>query len=92
MLVSEDKLKNDGKKGIPYCEAGVEKDMSGWRTYTPVIDYKKCIKCLICWMGCPDTAYEVKKGLPVLVSKNCKGCGICVEHCPVKCISRKEMK
>ena len=37
-------------------------------------------------MGCPDLAYEVKKGFPVVRTKNCKGCGICAEHCPVKCI------
>jgi pyruvate ferredoxin oxidoreductase delta subunit len=88
MLIDENKIKNDGSKGVPYCEAGVEKNMATWRTYTPVIDYKKCIKCLVCWLNCPDVAYRLEKGTPRLVSKNCKGCGICIEHCPVKCISK----
>tara|TARA_Y100000310_G_C20690677_1_gene821979 strand:- start:3178 stop:3450 length:273 start_codon:yes stop_codon:yes gene_type:complete len=85
-MLDEKKLKNEGKKGVPYCKAGLGKDMSTWRVSTPVIDYKKCIKCLTCWMHCPDVAYKVVKGSPKLISKNCKGCGICAEHCPVKCI------
>lgn len=86
MLIEEKDLKRS-KREIPYGVADeVEKDMSSWRSHKPVIDYSKCIKCLTCWMNCPDLAYEVKKEFPVLRTKNCKGCGICAEHCPVKCI------
>ncbi|MBT4175087.1 4Fe-4S binding protein [archaeon] len=85
-MLSENQLKNEREKGVPHCKVGVVKDMSTWRVVTPVIDYSKCIKCLTCWMQCPDVAYKVVKGSPKLISKNCKGCGICAEHCPVKCI------
>ena len=86
MLVDEDKIEKS-KRDIPYGVADeVKKDMGSWRSHKPVIDYSKCIKCLTCWMNCPDFAYEVKKDFPVVRSDNCKGCGICAEHCPVKCI------
>ena len=39
----------------PGSEAGVLIEVnSGWRTFRPVIDHEKCIKCLICWVICPD--------------------------------------
>lgn len=88
MLIEEKKIVNKKSEGIPYTEEGrVKKDMSSWRVYKPVIDKSKCIKCLTCWLLCPDFAYEVtKEGLTKMRKENCKGCGICAEHCPVKCI------
>ncbi len=32
----------------------------GWRTFKPVIDVKKCIKCMKCWMFCPDHCINIK--------------------------------
>ena len=58
-----------------------------WRLYRPSIDYRKCIKCLLCWMYCPDGVISVSgEGLPVIDYEYCKGCGICAEECPVKAI------
>ncbi len=91
MLVAENKLKNQGTKGIPYSVSTKEVPSKGsWRIFKPVINYKKCIKCMTCWVYCPDSAYSVnKKGYPVCDYRICKGCGICVNLCPVKCIKRE---
>ncbi len=55
-----------------------------WRTYIPVFDAEKCIKCYICWKYCPDAAIKVKdeESLPEWDLFHCKGCGICAEECP----------
>ena len=58
-----------------------------WRTFKPVIDNAKCIKCNICWTYCPDSAIYVTKEEEYKVNLDyCKGCGICAKECPVKCI------
>lgn len=91
-LIPEEKLENLGKKGIPYGEAGgtlVER--ASWRTFKPVIDYTKCIKCGMCWLHCPDSAYTFgKDGFPICDSKTCKGCLLCIDVCPVKCIKAEQ--
>jgi pyruvate ferredoxin oxidoreductase delta subunit len=55
-----------------------------WRTgKKPLRDPKKCIKCMRCWLVCPDNAINEN------IETNydfCKGCGICAKECPVKCI------
>jgi len=66
----------------------VEYKTGDWRVgKKPVIDQKKCIKCLICWIVCPDVAIiRTEKG----VSEDyyhCKGCAICAEECPVDAIT-----
>ncbi len=72
----------------------------GWRTFRPVINYEKCIRCYICWTYCPEPAIFKRKpaGEPVPNERvaekdvvyidydHCKGCGICVAECPVKAI------
>lgn len=65
-----------------------------WRSQTPVIDYAKCTKCLICWIYCPEPAIARITGNPekaVEIDQNyCKGCGICAQVCPVKCIEMRQ--
>ena len=87
-MISEVKLKNSGLKGIPIGQAGVGVPNRGsWRTFKPVIDYSKCIKCHMCWLHCPDSAYSIdNKGYPREDFYVCKGCLVCVKVCPVKCI------
>jgi pyruvate ferredoxin oxidoreductase delta subunit len=55
-----------------------------WRTgKKPVRNAEKCIKCMRCWLVCPDNAIDEN------IETNydfCKGCGICAKECPVKCI------
>ncbi len=77
-------------------------DMSAWRTFKPVIDQEKCVRCRLCWIFCPDAAiievegeYRTKSGRVYKVSyhvdyQHCKGCGICANECPVKAIKMVE--
>lgn len=58
-----------------------------WRTSRPILDFEKCIHCLLCVPVCPDTS------IPVVENKrldydyeHCKGCGVCAAVCPVSCI------
>jgi len=61
-----------------------------WRSEKPVIDYAKCIDCLICWTFCPDSSIK-RNGTKVSINYDyCKGCGICANECPVKCISMQK--
>ena len=62
-----------------------------WRVFTPIIDLSKCVKCLNCWVFCPDDAINIDdKGFPHVNYDYCKGCGICSTECPTKAISMKE--
>ena len=76
-----------------------EKRYTGdWRVFRPVLDQDRCIRCLLCWVYCPDSAFEIveepyttKTGRKYKFSLkidyyHCKGCGICVEECPVNAI------
>jgi len=59
---------------------------AGWRTFRPVIDEDKCIKCLRCFLVCPDGAID-KSGENLEIDYNfCKGCGICAHECKVGAI------
>lgn len=61
-----------------------------WRTLKPVIDQEKCIRCLLCWVYCPDMSI-IWDGEKVEVDYDfCKGCGICAEECPRKAITMVE--
>jgi len=59
-----------------------------WRTFKPVRDPKKCTKCLICHLYCPDGAIELKAETNDIEFdyKYCKGCGVCANECPQKAI------
>ncbi len=59
----------------------------GWRTFRPVVDSSKCIKCGICEKFCPEGIIDIdpEKGAQVDYDY-CKGCGICANECPVKAI------
>ena len=59
-----------------------------WRTFRPVRDPKKCTKCLLCHMVCPDAAIKWGKETQDLEFdyNYCKGCGICANECAVKAI------
>lgn len=63
---------------------------AGYRTFAPLIDHTKCIKCLLCYIYCPEGCID-KSGDMLTVDMNyCKGCGICANECPRKCIAMKK--
>ncbi len=71
-----------------------------WRIQKPIIDYSKCIRCMICWKFCPEESILPVKGdkypapnerlqkleAPEIDLNYCKGCGVCANECPEKCI------
>jgi len=70
---------------------GVAGKTGSWRLKRPVIDDAKCIKCLICWIHCPDGTIILKEDSSVSVDyEYCKGCGVCANECPVKAIKMVE--
>ncbi|NLE95017.1 MAG: 4Fe-4S binding protein [Dehalococcoidia bacterium] len=59
-----------------------------WRDFRPVIDASKCIKCLRCWISCPDACIKRAEDDSVSISYDyCKGCGVCANECPAKAIT-----
>ena len=92
-VIDEKKIKDFGIKGIPFARPGDGKvpRTGDWRTFKPIIDKKKCIKCQICWLFCPEAAIKIdKKGYPKIDYNVCKGCLICYKNCPVKAIKKEE--
>ncbi len=69
----------------------MEVKTGSWRALKPVIDLDKCIKCLLCWIYCPDNAIIRRDDDYVEVDYvYCKGCGICANECPTKAIEMVE--
>lgn len=88
-MISESKIRYLGTEGVPHCVFGKETPNTGaWRTYKPLIDLKKCVKCRMCWLYCPESAISLDKNdRPRIDYDICKGCLICSKVCPVKCMS-----
>lgn len=59
------------------------------RTMRPVVNFDTCTKCKICWMQCPDEAFDLAPdGYYDPNMEACCGCGICESVCPVEnCIN-----
>lgn len=68
--------------------SSVKNKTGNWRVFRPVKDQKKCTKCGICWMYCPDSAID-SKNFNVNYDY-CKGCLICVKECPFKAFTVKK--
>lgn len=66
----------------PSFPAGQLHDISsGMRTFRPVIDGEKCVRCLRCFLVCPDGAID-KSGAALEIDYDyCKGCGVCKRAC-----------
>ena len=59
-----------------------------WRDFRPVLDQSKCIKCLLCWISCPEGTVRRADDDSVSIDYDyCKGCGICANECPKKAIT-----
>ncbi|RLG87054.1 MAG: ferredoxin [Thermoprotei archaeon] len=58
-----------------------------WRTFKPIYYRDKCIRCLLCWLYCPENAIDVNEDKTIAIDYDyCKGCGICASICPKKAI------
>jgi pyruvate ferredoxin oxidoreductase delta subunit len=61
-----------------------------WRTYRPVLDSTKCIKCGNCWKVCPDAAIKrTSEGIFYIDYTYCKGCLLCLTECGAKAIVKE---
>lgn len=72
---------------FPAAEAGVLLERNaGFRTSKPIIDNDKCVKCMMCYLLCPEGAVY-KDGDKLAIDYDfCKGCGICEQECKPKVI------
>jgi len=57
------------------------------RSFRPVVDIEKCIKCGNCQTFCPEGTVMLNGGETVVFDyRFCKGCGVCANECPVDAI------
>lgn len=72
--------------GAGYPSGHLVTTNAGYRTFAPQFDHEKCVRCLLCFVYCPEGAI-CKDGEELTVDMDyCKGCGICAHECPRKCI------
>lgn len=73
---------------ISYPKKGAQGKTGNWRVFRPVLDKSKCVKCLQCWMFCPEATITRNKDDTISIDyEYCKGCGICANVCKVKAIA-----
>lgn len=80
---------------ISYPKLGAMGKTGSWRVYRPKLEKEKCVKCLRCWIFCPEGSIKREKDGTVSINYDyCKGCGICASECKVKAITmeREEKK
>ena len=72
---------------ISYPKQGAMGKTGSWRVYKPVFYKGKCVKCLRCWIFCPEASIKREKDGTISIDyEYCKGCGICASECKVKAI------
>ncbi|HDQ15824.1 MAG TPA: 4Fe-4S dicluster domain-containing protein [Bacteroidetes bacterium] len=80
--------KYDVKTTISYPVKGAMGKTGNWRVFKPILDKEKCVKCLRCWIYCPEATIIRNKDDSVDIDyEYCKGCGICANVCKVKAIT-----
>jgi len=73
---------------ISYPTKGAMGKTGSWRVFKPILDKTKCVKCLRCWIYCPEGAIVRDKDDAVSIDYDyCKGCGICANVCKVKAVT-----
>jgi len=72
---------------ISYPKKGAMGKTGSWRVFKPVLDKTKCVKCLRCWIFCPEASIKRENDGTVSIDyEYCKGCGVCASECSVKAI------
>jgi pyruvate ferredoxin oxidoreductase delta subunit len=72
---------------ISYPKKGAMGKTGNWRVFKPILDKEKCVKCLRCWIFCPEGSIKREKDGTVSIDyEYCKGCGVCASECNVKAI------
>ena len=62
-----------------------------WRSQRPAYNFKKCIKCGICYIFCPEGCIgQNEEGYFEADPFYCKGCSICAHECPTEVITMIE--
>jgi pyruvate ferredoxin oxidoreductase delta subunit len=75
---------------ISYPKEGAMGKTGSWRVYRPKLDKEKCVKCLRCWIFCPEGSIKKEKDGTVSINYDyCKGCGVCAAECNVIAITMK---
>ncbi|MCD6541742.1 MAG: 4Fe-4S binding protein [Thermoplasmata archaeon] len=73
---------------LSYPKTGAMGKTGTWRIFRPILNKDKCVKCLRCWIFCPEGAIIRKEDDSVEIDYDyCKGCGICARECKVKAIT-----
>lgn len=78
---------NDYPVGPSFISGHLTEVSSGMRTFRPVIDTEKCIKCLRCFLVCPDGVIDKSGDVLQIDYDYCKGCGICKKECKLNAIT-----
>jgi pyruvate ferredoxin oxidoreductase gamma subunit len=61
-----------------------------WRTERPEIDLRRCKRCFLCYLYCPESAMRLdNENYPHIDYEHCKGCMICYTECPGNAIAAK---
>jgi pyruvate ferredoxin oxidoreductase delta subunit len=62
-----------------------------WRSQRQTVNFKRCIKCGICYIFCPEGCItQNAEGYFEANPFYCKGCGICACECPTEAITMVE--
>ncbi|WP_456486383.1 4Fe-4S binding protein [Candidatus Alkanophaga liquidiphilum] len=75
------------KVTISYPKIGASGKTGSWRTFKPVRDENKCVRCMLCYVYCPEVVIDKEINIDY---DYCKGCGICANECPTDAIRMVE--
>ncbi|MEM2154298.1 MAG: 4Fe-4S binding protein [Nitrososphaeria archaeon] len=76
---------------ISFPSKGVAGKTGVWRIRKPILDRQKCVKCLKCWIYCPEGTILRKEDDSIEIDyEYCKGCGVCANECPARAIMMVE--
>lgn len=85
MMIPHDEIKLEQKK-MPIEPSADGERKSNVRAFKPVIDMKKCTKCLACVAFCPENTIKVQNNGPLIDYSSCTGCLVCLRECPYSAI------